>query len=138
LPDEGRTLRSTTSEMRVQVPPSRFTFHLSAMNRIACYFDESTDTPPYGDFVVVFGDFGRFGVSHEVARQIVAALDQWFVPTWIEFSDRVGSLVRVRSREIRALVESTATQRAADRRLERARNEEENEDRRPWDNDPRF
>lgn len=58
------------SEMRVQVPPSRFTFHQSAMNRLACYFDESTDMPPLGDFVVVFGDFGRFGVSHEVARQI--------------------------------------------------------------------
>ena len=124
--------------MRVQVPPSRFTFHQSAMNRIARFFDESSDIPVYGDFVVVFGDFGRFGVSHEVARQIVAALDQWFVPTWIEFSDRVGSLVRVRSREIRALVESTVTQRAADRRLERARNEEEDGDRRPWDNDPRF
>jgi hypothetical protein len=108
------------------------------MNRIARFFDESSDIPVYGDFVVVFGDFGRFGVSHEVARQIVAALDQWFVPTWIEFSDRVGSLVRVRSREIRALVESTVTQRAADRRLERARNEEEDGDRRPWDNDPRF
>lgn len=126
------------SKMRVQIPPSRFTFHPSAMNRIARYFDESPDAPAYGDFVIVFGDFGRFAVSHEVARQIVATLDQWIVPTWIEFSDRVGSLVRVRSREVRALVESTVTQRAEDRRLERARNEEEDGDRRPWDNDPRF
>ena len=108
------------------------------MNRIARHLDESPDNPTYGDFVVISGAFGRVSISHEVAHRIVTVLNRWFVPAWIEFPDRVGSLVRVRSRDIRVLVESTVAQRAADRRLDRARNEEEDGDRRPWDNDIRF
>lgn len=36
---------------------------------------------------------------------------------------------------IRSVVQSTAGQRAADRRLDQARNEEEKADRRLWDDD---
>jgi hypothetical protein len=47
----------------------------------------------------------------------------------------VGSRIRVRAGEIRALTESTAAQRAADRRLDRARRLEEQADRRAWEDD---
>lgn len=105
------------------------------MNRITRYLEDSTENPSYGDFVVVAGEFGRVGVSHAVAREIQRVLDRWILPRWIEFPDRVGSIVRVRTKGIRSLVESTVEQRAADRKLERARDEEEKADRRPWDDD---
>lgn len=103
------------------------------MNRITRYLEESAEH--CGDFYVVAGEFGRVSVTHAVAHRIQAVLDRWIVPTWIVFPDRVGSIVRVRTRHIRALVESTVEQRAADRRLDRAREEEEKADRRPWDDD---
>jgi hypothetical protein len=46
---------------------------------------------------------------------------------------KYGSRFRVRTCHIRSIVESTAAQRAADRRYDRARDEEEKEVRRPWD-----
>ena len=104
------------------------------MNRITRYLEEPPE-PSYGDFYVVAGEFGRIAVTHEVARRISAVLDRWIAPRWIEFPDRVGSIVRVRTRHIRSLIESTSGQRAADRQLDRARDEEEKGDRRPWDDD---
>lgn len=104
------------------------------MNRITRYLEEPPEEQ-YGDFYVVAGDFGRIGVTHAVARRIQAVLDRWFVPRWIEFPDRVGSTVRVRTSDIRSFIESTVEQRAADRRLERAREEEEKGNRRPWEDD---
>ena len=104
------------------------------MNRITRYLEEPPE-PTYGDFYVVAGEFGRVGVTHAVARRIQAVLDRWIVPTWIEFPDRVGSIIRVRTRGIRSIVESTTEQRAADRQLDRAREEEEKADRRPWDDE---
>jgi hypothetical protein len=104
------------------------------MNRITRYLEEPPEQQ-YGDFYVVAGEFGRIGVTHTVAHCIQAVLDRWIVPTWIVFPDRVGSLVRVRTRHIRSLIESTTEQRAADRQLDRARDEEEKADRRPWDDD---
>jgi hypothetical protein len=50
------------------------------------------------------------------------------------FHDRVGSRFRVRSHDIRLLAESTGAQRAADRRLDRARRAED-DDQRAWDGD---
>ncbi len=105
------------------------------MNRLLRWFDEPADRSAYGDFFVVGGEFGRVFVTHEVASYIRSVLDRRFVPVWIEFRDRVGSLVRVRTRQIEVLVESTVEQRMADRMLDRARDEEEKADRRPWDNE---
>ena len=103
------------------------------MNRITRYLEEAPEDPVYGDFYIVAGEFGRFDVSPVVARRIAATLDRWIRPRWIVFHDRAGSHIRVRPRQIRALVESTAEQRAIDRKLDRAREEEEKSDRRPWD-----
>jgi hypothetical protein len=105
------------------------------MNRIKRYLEEAPEEPQYGDFYVVVGEFGYFYVTVDVARRIQAALDRWLTPKWIVFPDRVGSLIRVRTRHIRSLVESTAEQRAADRQLDRARKDEERADRRPWDDE---
>ena len=104
------------------------------MNRILHLLDRSDDAPSYGDFVVVAGTFGSACVTHEVARYIECRLDRRWVPTWIVFHDRVGSRFRVRSHDIRLLAESTAAQRAADRRLDRARRAED-DDQRAWDGD---
>jgi hypothetical protein len=87
----------------------------------------------YGDFFVVTGEFGVVCVTPETAAHIERQLDRRWLPTWIAFRDRVGSRIRVRARAIRTICESTAEQRAGDRRLERARRREEESDRRPWE-----
>ena len=106
------------------------------MNRLENIF-ASMEEEPYGDFWVVSGDFGSVCVSAETAREIERRLDRFWTPTWLVFRDRVGSRVRVRARQIRAVAESTAEQRAGDRRIDRARRREEqaDTDRHPWDGD---
>lgn len=102
------------------------------MNRIRQLL-EPAESPSYGDFVVVSGPFGCACVTHAVAAEIERQLDRRWGPTWIVFDDRVGSRFRVRARDIRVLAESTAGQRAADRRLDEARRREESADERPWE-----
>ena len=102
------------------------------MNRLSDLFDEDSEQD-YGDFFVVAGDFGAACVTRETAERIEALLDRRDVPAWVTFEDRVGSRLRVRTALIRSIGESTAAQRAADRRLERARKREEEQDRRPWE-----
>ncbi len=104
------------------------------MNRLQDIL-ERIQEEPYGDFWVVSGDFGSVCVNDETARDIERRLDRRFPPTWLTFRDRVGSRVRVRSRQVRAMVESTAEQRAGDRRIERARRREEQADRFPWEDE---
>jgi hypothetical protein len=101
-------------------------------NRMSGYSEESPEQG-YGDFFVVAGEFGVACVSIDTAAQIEAVLDRKHVPRWIVFDDRAGSRIRVRTRHIRSIAESTADQRAEDRRLERARLREQQEDGRPWD-----
>ena len=74
-------------------------------------------------------------MTHETAREIEDLLDARIPPAWITFHDRVGSRIRVRAADIRCLAESTAEQRAGDRRLDRAREREQQEDRRPWEDE---
>ncbi|HEU4563880.1 MAG TPA: hypothetical protein VFS05_04485 [Gemmatimonadaceae bacterium] len=104
------------------------------INRVLRLVTEAQgDEQPYGDFVVVSGEFGAVCVTRETAGEIERQLDRLRRPEWIVFSDRVGSRIRVRACAIRAICESTEAQRAGDRRLERARRREEESDRRPWD-----
>jgi len=106
------------------------------LNRVRALLEPVEDEePPYGDFVVVSGPFGSLCVTGDVARDIERMLDRRWRPRWVVFRDRVGSRVRVRTNEIRLVVESTAAQRAGDRRLDRARRKEEKADRRPWEDD---
>jgi len=102
------------------------------MNRLSDLFGEDSEQE-YGEFFVVAGDFGAACVTRETAERIEAVLDRRDVPAWITFEDRAGSRLRVRTALIRSLGESTAEQRAADRRIDRARRREEEQDRRPWE-----
>jgi hypothetical protein len=86
-----------------------------------------------GDFHVVSGPFGALCVTAETAREIARQLERRLPPRWIVFRDRAGSLVRLRARDVRAICESTAVQRAYDRRMHRAREREARAERRPWD-----
>jgi hypothetical protein len=88
-----------------------------------------------GDFFVVAGEFGVAQVTSETAARIESVLDRTVVPPWIVFDDRVGSRFRVRTNHIRTIVECTAEQRAADRRIDRARSREEKGDRSWEEND---
>ena len=124
-------LRWATNHRAARVEAlARFTT-FTRMNRMTEYLESSEDD--YGDFFVVAGEFGVACVTAETATQIEAVLDRETVPKWIVFDDRAGSRLRVRTRHIRSIGESTAEQRAADRRFERARRREEQEDRRPWE-----
>ena len=102
------------------------------MNRVSDFLGKSPEEE-YGDFHVVAGEYFTAAVTRETAERIEAVLDQKRVPKWVEFHDRVGSRFRVRTRLIRSIIESTAAQRRADRRYEKAREREEKDDRRPWD-----
>jgi hypothetical protein len=106
------------------------------LNRVRAYLQPvEEEEPPYGDFVVVSGPFGHACVTREVACDIEQVLDRRWRPKWVVFHDRVGSRFRVRTDEIRMVVESTTDQRAGDRQLDRARRKEEKADRRPWEDD---
>jgi hypothetical protein len=104
------------------------------MNRMSRYLEESPDEG-YGDFFVVAGEFGVAQVTSDTAARIESVLDRTVVPAWIVFDDRVGSRFRVRTNHIRTIVECTAEQRAADRRIDRARAREEKGDRSWEEND---
>jgi hypothetical protein len=105
------------------------------VNRIGPLLGDVPGEEGYGDFHVVSGSFGAVCVSAKTARAIERELDRRRPPRWLAFRDRSGSRVRVRTREVRAVCESTAAQRAYDRRMERAREREERADRPAWEDD---
>ena len=106
------------------------------MNRIRELIEPIEEEQPYGDFYVVSGPFGSVCVTAATAREIERQLDRRWRRGWVVFRDRVGSRIRVRARDVRAIAESTAAPRAADRQLDRRRREEEENDRRPWERGP--
>ena len=104
------------------------------MHRLTSYLDmDDLEAPQLGDYWMVRGEFGGFAVRAAVAARIERELDRRFPPRWIHFTDLAGSRVRVRSAQVRCVVEATAAQRATDRQLDRAREKEEEADRRPWE-----
>ena len=103
------------------------------MNRIFDFLDPPE--PEYGDFVVVSGPFGSVCVTYETACDIERQLDACVASAWVTFYDRVGSRMRIRADDIRCIAESTAEQRADDRRLDRAREREQQADRKPWEDE---
>lgn len=86
-----------------------------------------------GDYFVLSAECGSWVVSTMMVRAIESALDAWPAPRWIRFVDLSGSRVRVRASTLHYIVQSTAEQRAFDRRLSRAVREERRAD--DWDDD---
>lgn len=119
--------------------PGPAAYHFTALdmfNRLTTYHaGPLPDEERFGDFFVVIGAFGRFSVTAKTACAIARALDQRRPPKWLVFRDCAGSRVRVRRRDLRALCESTASQRAYDRRLERELDREQQADRESWSDD---
>jgi hypothetical protein len=107
------------------------------MTRIRLYLENSEDTEDarVGAFFAVRGDFGVFYVTPSMAERIERALDRRDVSQWIKFTDWVGSRVRVRSVQVRSVIEITPDQRASERRLQRALRAEDKADRRAWEDD---
>lgn len=101
------------------------------MNRLTSWFEEAPGA--LGDYWIVAGEFGVVYVRPETARYIESVLDRVWAPRWLAFRDRVGSRIRVRTRQIRVVAECSAAQRAMDRRLDRARQHEEEKDGRQWE-----
>ncbi|GLC24836.1 hypothetical protein [Roseisolibacter agri] len=103
------------------------------MNRLTNVLEAPEEEAPLGDYYVLRGAFGWHQLSAETARTIERQLDRRWPPRWLTFRDLVGSRLRVRTSLVHSLFESTAAQRAAERRLERARQAEERTDANPWE-----
>jgi hypothetical protein len=124
-------MRGNSAAFTTQPTTTTLITHVN-MNRMSRCFENAPEDQ-YGDFFIVAGDRLYVTVTCETAAQIEAVLERAKVPEWIVFDDRVGSRFKVRTCHIRSIVESTAEQRAADRRFDRARQREEKEDRNPWE-----
>ncbi len=106
------------------------------MNRLRLLnLDEPEEMPEANDFFVLYGEFGTFFITRDTASRIDALLDGSAVPRWLVFTDLSGSRIRVLSRHVTGLYESTSAQRAAEREFHRARKLEDKADARPWEDD---
>ena len=105
-------------------------------NRLTRWLAPSGEAEPQvGDYFIVRTAQSGFYVSPEVAAYVEAVLDRRWTPAWLVFHDMSGSRIRVRTCDVRGVIEYTAEQRASDRRFERAREREDeaDEDTPPWE-----
>ena len=86
------------------------------------------EEPEAGDFFVVRTASTVFCVTGPTAAIVERQLESRWAPAWLVFRDLSGSRVRIRTRDVIAVFECTAAQRAADRRFERAREREARDD----------
>lgn len=77
------------------------------------------------EFVVVWGEFGSLRVSRSVGAWIADVTTRRWRPRWIEFVDNVGSLIRLQTRQVRGIHDSTPRQRARFRAASRALEQED-------------
>ena len=105
------------------------------MNRLKEYFQDPEPESPEGDFWVVESRWDTFHVSRETVQAVERALDRFWRPRWVVFTDLFGARRRVLTRTIDRVSECTSAQRTAIREFERARRLEEKADRRPWEED---
>jgi hypothetical protein len=104
------------------------------MNRVREEKEEEAPRPVGVDHFVVSARSETWYVSTEMARHVEACLDAQPRQAWICFVDLSGARVRVRSREIEYLVQSTAEQRAAERAFHRSMTRERKAER-DWGED---
>jgi hypothetical protein len=104
------------------------------MNRLEEQSEEGDAQIRAGDYFVVCGELNTWVVSTEMARHIEACLDRVPPPKWVTFVELSGARIRVRTREIECIAQSTAEQRAAERAFNRKLRQEHKADR-SWDED---
>ena len=83
------------------------------------------------DYFVVVGENCTWYVSTEMARFIEECLDSG-TSGWVKFVDLIGSRVRLRTRKIDFIAQSTAEQRSTERDFFRTMRREHKADR-DWD-----
>jgi hypothetical protein len=105
------------------------------VNRLKAYLDDRPDPVPPEDYYEVNTDNETFYVLPEVADRVVRAVERWWPPRWLEFTDVSGSAVRVRTRLVECVRARRASHRAAARESRRARRQEEKADWRPWEDE---
>jgi len=88
--------------------------------------------PAGADCFVLSARSATWYLSTAMARHVEQCLDGQAI--WLSFVDLNGSRVRLRTREVEYLHQSTAEQRAADRRFHRAMSRERKADR-DWGKD---
>ena len=105
-------------------------------NRVRALFEQPVDRrEPEENYWVIQCDRCRYLVSEETARRIMRELERRRPSKWLRFRDLFGSETRLRSDGVQFVEESTADQRAQWRAFRKARNDEEEEDEKPWEND---
>ncbi len=77
-----------------------------------------------GEFVIVFGEFGSVRVSREVGAWIAERTARRLASRWLEFVDMAGRLVRVQTRHVHGVLDSTPRQRERLRAHEKALDDE--------------
>jgi hypothetical protein len=106
------------------------------INRLQDYFGpEPEERPPNEEYYIVAGEAGCFFVTRETAQRIATELARRRPPRWLVFRDLAGSEIRVRPGRLDVVCECTAEQRARERAFYRARKQEQERDRRPWEED---
>lgn len=102
------------------------------MNGLREHSEPEAVRPDAGDYFIVSADSSTWYVSTEMARFIEAVLDAEPRTRWVKFVDLSGSRVRLDSRQIEYICQSTAEQRALDREFSRSLTRERKADR-SWD-----
>jgi hypothetical protein len=133
---EEETRDSLTPSEHPSAQPRRSNIEERMTNRLKDIFDQPEKRVPDDDYyVVTHYCLGRFFVTRATADRILRDLDAPVMPRWVRFVDLHGSKVCLRTRLIQSVFESTVGQRASERKFERARDREEEDDKRPWEDD---
>jgi hypothetical protein len=104
------------------------------MNRLKQKDEDDREPDGPGIYFCVGARCGTWYISTAMARHIEACLDADPRPGWIRFVDLSGASVRVRSRDVEYLNQSTPEQRALEREFNRAMRRERKVDR-DWEED---
>jgi len=104
------------------------------MNSLKEESEPESVKPSAGDYFIVSGENSTWYVSTEMARFIETVLDAGPGVGWVKFVDLSGSRVRLRTRQIDYICQSTVDQRALDREFSRALTRERKADR-SWGED---
>lgn len=69
------------------------------------------------EFVVVRTTHGVYHVNRFEGARIADLLDRWWAPRWLEFTDVHESIIRIRTRNVLAMFDTSYTMRFSERAL---------------------